>query len=173
MHAKGMWKYDLMFLLAILAMWLIPSGSNAAGYEEVQIINVETINVVSCPNGQGSSSSAQGQGLAGTGVTGTQVLGTVTGAAVGAWAGGELAGPKHRTTGQVLGGLAGAGTGYAATGGLTTAVPPSCQEVPRYKVTYKRVDGSTGILIRPDRTTAKSMMINFCPGKQGQLERPC
>lgn len=53
-----------------------------------------------------------------------------------------------------------------------TVIGP-CTNVPKYAVTFRRNNGTSGDIVLTSWTTAKELLINFCPGKQGQLEKPC
>lgn len=48
-----------------------------------------------------------------------------------------------------------------------------CNKVLKYKTTFKRNNGTSGSVMLSSRTTAKHLLISFCPSQQGQLEEPC
>lgn len=174
MHAKGFWKTEIVALILIFGFCILwNSKVKAAGYEEVEIVNVQTVTVLSCPAVQ-RSQPQQPQGIAGTNVTAPQVAGAMAGAVGGAYACGQIAGPKYETYGRILCGVAGGAAGYVL---MTPDQQPmqaqNCQQVPRYKVTYKRRNGMSGDLLMTNRTVAKSMVINFCQAPQGQMDQPC
>lgn len=54
-----------------------------------------------------------------------------------------------------------------------TPIGGSCTPVMRYHTVFKRTNGTSGEVSLTSWTTARKLLINFCPTKQGQLEKPC
>lgn len=50
---------------------------------------------------------------------------------------------------------------------------PTCFVSTKYLVTFKRSNGMSDSIVTESYVTAKKLVVNFCPGLQGQLERPC
>lgn len=178
MAVLARWFDVTMLVILIIALTVWPKESKAV-YEEVQIIHTKIVNIQYCPvapPGAGNNAS-QGAYLnnyaSGGPVTLQEGLGALAGAAVGGAAGYYIIGGKTATA---LGAIAGGWTGYNITRPSQSPMVDMsrCMEQPGYAVNFKRIrDGLQGTVIMKSYPTGRNVMINFCPGPQGELDRPC
>jgi hypothetical protein len=50
---------------------------------------------------------------------------------------------------------------------------PECFQGVRYKVVFKRKNGMSDSVVLPAYFTGKKMVVHFCPGRPGEVEKPC
>jgi hypothetical protein len=169
-HTPGIEVVAISLLLLLIALGFGWSGSiHAAGYEEVEITHVRNTTQLVCPpQGQSNVHEKQGGGAA--------IPSTPQGSAGSSAQGnGATQGSQFRTPGRLPGtsaGSSGSSVGSQAESRLQ-GTRAGCWESLAYLVTYKRRVGGGGEIVRKSYPVAKTMQLYFCPGPQGQPERPC
>lgn len=158
--------------LIAITLLSLASPIHAAGYEEVEITHVRNSTQLSCP----ASSTSQGNVSTQTSPR-APFSGSQNGSSPGnSSQGSTSASPQHGTPGELPG---------AAMGGSGRSSVHSQDAIPRdptkqgcwnaliYIVTYKRYGGGGGEVVMKSYPVARRTRLYFCPGAQGQPERPC
>lgn len=153
-------------------MLFLARSIQAAGYEEVEITHVRNSTQLSCPASVTSQGIASAQESRNTVLPGSQSRASSGNSSQGS----ASTGPQHGASGELPGASVGSSErSHLHSQDAITRDPTKqgCWNSLVYIVTYKRYGGGGGEVMMKSYPVAKRTRLYFCPGAQGQPERPC